>query len=74
MRCNWKIKRSKSMKMKRESDDKPIMFDLLFSLVLLDMLESEVRRAIIFFFFFDMSPQEGGGKFIDFTESLVHLI
>jgi hypothetical protein len=59
MRCNWKIKRSKSMKMKRESDDKPIMFDLLFSLVLLDMLESEVRRAIIFFLFFDMFVQEG---------------
>jgi hypothetical protein len=39
------------MKMQRESDDKPIMFDLLFSLVLLDMLESEVRRAIIFFIF-----------------------
>jgi hypothetical protein len=32
MRCYWKSKRSKSMKMKRESDDKTIMFDLLFSL------------------------------------------
>jgi hypothetical protein len=59
MRCNWKIKRSKSMKMKRESDDKPIMFDLLFSLVLLDMLESEVRKSYNFFLFFDMFVQEG---------------
>jgi hypothetical protein len=47
------------MKMKRESDDKPIMFDLLLSLVLLDMLESEVRRAIIFFYFLTCPHKRG---------------